>query len=90
VGGTAFAKWRGCQQNQEEQRKWLVPVKDRPGGDRNSGIESPSLKDGQETRIVSIPIGSGPDVEDDDDDDPVAPQDSVVERWLNGSARART
>jgi len=46
-----------------------VPVKDRPGGDRNSGIESPSLKDTQETRIVSIPIGSGPDIEDDDDED---------------------
>ncbi len=35
---------------------------------------------------MSIPIGSGPDVEDDDDeDDPVGPRDSVVERWLNGS-----
>ena len=68
-----------------------MPVKDRPGGDRNSGIESPSLKDTQETRIVSIPIGSGPDIEDDDDEDGlVGPRDSVVERWLNGSARVRT
>ena len=68
-----------------------MPVKDRPGGDRNSGIESPSLKDAQEARIVSIPIGSGPDVEDDDDeDDAAARRDSVVERWLNGSARVRT
>ena len=68
-----------------------MPVKDRPGGDPNSRIESPSLKDAQETRIVSIPIGSGPDVGDDDDeDDSVGPRDSVVERWLNGSARVRT
>jgi hypothetical protein len=68
-----------------------VPVKDRPGGNPNSRIESPGLKDGQETRFKSIPIGSGPDVEDDEDeDDQAAPQDSIVERWLNGSVRART
>lgn len=68
-----------------------MPIKDRPGGDPNSRIESPSLKDAQETRIVSIPIGSGPDVGDDDDeDDSVGPRDRVVERWLNGSARVRT
>jgi len=68
-----------------------VPVKDRPGGDPGSRIESPGLKDAQETRFISIPIGSGPDVdEDEDEDEPAGPQDSVVERWLNGSLRART
>ena len=68
-----------------------MPVKDRPGGDTNSRIESPGLKDGQETRFVSIPIGSGPDVEDDEDEeDPPEPQDRVLARWLNGSVRART
>jgi hypothetical protein len=66
-------------------------VKDRPGGDTNSRIDSPGRKDAQETRFVSIPIGSGPDVEDDgDEEDPAGPQDRVVERWLNGSVRART
>jgi hypothetical protein len=68
-----------------------VPVKDRPGSDPKSRIESPGLKDAQETRFISVPIGSGPDVEDDEDeDDPAVPRDSVVERWLNGSVRARS
>jgi hypothetical protein len=68
-----------------------VPVKDRPGGNPNSRIESPGRKDAQETRFKSIPIGSGPDVEDDEDEDEVAGlQDRVVQRWLNGSVRART
>lgn len=68
-----------------------MPVKDRPGGDTNSKIESPGLKDAQETRFMSIPIGSGPDVDDDEDEDDAAgTQDRVVERWLNGSVRVRT
>jgi hypothetical protein len=67
-----------------------VPVKDRPGGDTNSRIESPGLKDAQESRIASIPIGSGPDVEDDDEDDAAVPRDRAVERWLNGAVRVRT
>jgi hypothetical protein len=40
---------------------------------------------------VSIPIGAGPDVEDDEDDDDAAGvQDRAVQRWLNGPARDRT
>jgi len=80
-----------CQQTREEQRKWLVPGKDRPGGDPSSRIESPGLKDAQETRFISVPIGSGPDVEDDEDEeDSAAQQDRAVERWLNGAVRTRT
>jgi len=68
-----------------------VPVKDRPVGDTNSKIESPRLKDPQETRFISVPIGSGPDIEDDEDEEDAAgPQDRVVERWLNGTGRSRT
>jgi len=64
-----------------------VPVKDRPRGDTNSGPESANLKDSPDTRIVSIPIGSDPDV--DDDEDTPATKDVVVERWLNGYLRVR-
>ena len=68
-----------------------MPVNDRPGGDTNSSIESPGLKNTRDTRLVSIPIGAGPDVEDDEDDDDAAGvQDRAVQRWLNGPARDRT
>jgi len=67
-----------------------VPVTDRPRGDNNSEIESPGLNDAQNTRLVSIPIGSGPDTDEDaDEDDPAAPRDQIVERWLNGPVRMR-
>ena len=69
-----------------------MPVKDQPGGDTNSRDESPGLKDARETRFVSIPIGSGPDAEDDgeDEEDSAGPRDRAVERWLNGAVRVRT
>ena len=69
-----------------------MPGKDRPRGNNNPGIESPGLKDPQESRFISIPIGSGPDGDDEDEDegDAAGPQDQVVERWLNGAVRTRT
>lgn len=70
-----------------------MPVKDRPGGDTNSRDESPGLKDGQETRFVSIPIGSGPDAggDEEDEEDSAGSRDRAVERWLNnGAVRRRT
>ena len=68
-----------------------MPVTDRPRGDNNSESESTGLNDVEKTRFVSIPIGSDPDTDEDaDEDDPAAPRDQVVERWLNGPARMRS
>lgn len=68
-----------------------MPVTDRPRGDSNSETESPGLNDSQKTRFVSIPIGSDPDTDEDaEEDDPAAPRDLVVERWLHGPVRMRS
>lgn len=67
-----------------------MPVTDKPRGDKNPETESPGFSDAQNTRLVSIPIGSDPDTDEDtDEDDPAASRDLVVERWLNGPVRMR-
>ena len=67
-----------------------MPIKDRPRRDIDSNTEWPDIKEPQ-ARLVSIPIGSGPDVDDDEDpdEDALASQDRAVERWLNGAVRGR-
>ena len=65
-----------------------MPVKDRPRRDIDPNSEWPQIKDSLESRFVSIPIGSDPDMDDEDEDVPPS-QDLVVERWLNGTHRVR-
>lgn len=67
-----------------------MPIKDRRRRDIDSNPEWPDLKESQ-ARLVSIPIGSDPDLDDEDDpdEDALASEDRAVERWLNGAVRGR-